>query len=74
MPPERVVAVETGCCPHTAIRDDVAGNLEAVDELCGRFPGLELLLIESGGDNLTATTRSGGITPRRSRASASSFV
>jgi len=55
MPPERVVAVETGCCPHTAIRDDVAGNLEAVDELCGRFPGLELLLIESGGDNLTAT-------------------
>jgi urease accessory protein len=55
MPPERVVAVETGCCPHTAIRDDVAGNLEAVDELCGRFPDLELLLIESGGDNLTAT-------------------
>ena len=55
MPPERVVAVETGCCPHTAIRDDVAGNLEAVDELCGRFPGLELLFIESGGDNLTAT-------------------
>src|SRR5438067_4127144 len=55
MPPERVVAVETGCCPHTAIRDDVAGNLEAVDELCGQFPGLELLLIESGGDNLTAT-------------------
>ena len=55
LPAERVVAVETGCCPHTAIRDDVAANLEAVEELCGRFPGLELLLIESGGDNLTAT-------------------
>ena len=55
LPPERVVAVETGCCPHTAIRDDVAANLEAIDELCARFPTLELLLIESGGDNLTAT-------------------
>ena len=55
LPPDRVVAVETGCCPHTAIRDDVAANLDAVDELCGRFPGLQLLLIESGGDNLTAT-------------------
>jgi len=55
LPPDRVVAVETGCCPHTAIRDDVAANLEAVDELCERFPTLELLLIESGGDNLTAT-------------------
>jgi urease accessory protein len=53
--PDRVMAVETGCCPHTAIRDDVAANLEAVDELCRRFPDLELLLIESGGDNLTAT-------------------
>jgi urease accessory protein len=53
--PERLVAVETGCCPHTAIRDDVAGNLEAVEELCRRFPDLQLLLIESGGDNLTAT-------------------
>jgi len=55
MPPDRVVAVETGCCPHTAIRDDVAANLDAVDELCERFPRLDLLLIESGGDNLTAT-------------------
>ena len=55
MPADRVVAVETGCCPHTAIRDDVAANLEAVDELCQRFPTLDLLLIESGGDNLTAT-------------------
>jgi urease accessory protein len=55
MPADRVVAVETGCCPHTAIRDDVAANLEAVEELSRRFPYLELLLIESGGDNLTAT-------------------
>ena len=55
LPPDRVLAVETGCCPHTAIRDDVAANLEAVDELRSRFPDLELLLIESGGDNLTAT-------------------
>lgn len=55
LPPDRVLAVETGCCPHTAIRDDVAANLEAVDELTARFPGLDLLLIESGGDNLTAS-------------------
>src|SRR5579872_1822071 len=55
MPPERVRAVETGCCPHTAIRDDVAANLEAVDDLSNQFPELDLLLIESGGDNLTAT-------------------
>jgi urease accessory protein len=52
---ERIVAVETGCCPHTAIRDDVSANLDAVAELLGRFPDLELILIESGGDNLTAT-------------------
>ena len=55
LPPERIVAVETGCCPHTAIRDDVSANLEAVAELVERVPGLELVLIESGGDNLTAT-------------------
>jgi urease accessory protein len=55
LPEERIVAVETGCCPHTAIRDDVAANLDAVDELRQRLPGLELVLIESGGDNLTAT-------------------
>jgi urease accessory protein len=55
LPPERIVAVETGCCPHTAIRDDVAANLDAVEGLCQRLPGLELVLIESGGDNLTAT-------------------
>jgi urease accessory protein len=53
--PDRIVAVETGCCPHTAIRDDVAANLDAVAELAGRLPDLELVLIESGGDNLTAT-------------------
>jgi urease accessory protein len=53
--PERIVAVETGCCPHTAIRDDVSANLDAVEELSRRLPGLELILIESGGDNLTAT-------------------
>lgn len=52
---ERIVAVETGCCPHTAIRDDISANLEAVERLERRFPGLDLILIESGGDNLTAT-------------------
>lgn len=56
---ERIVAVETGCCPHTAIRDDIAANLEAVATLEGRFCDLELVLIESGGDNLTATFSSG---------------
>jgi urease accessory protein len=55
LPPERIVAVETGCCPHTAIRDDVSANLDAVEELTRRVPNLELILIESGGDNLTAT-------------------
>jgi len=52
---ERIVAVETGCCPHTAIRDDISANLDAVEALEARFAGLELVLIESGGDNLTAT-------------------
>jgi urease accessory protein len=55
LPPERVVGVETGGCPHTAIREDASVNLEAVHELMTRFPGLELLLVESGGDNLSAT-------------------
>jgi urease accessory protein len=55
MPPERVRAVETGCCPHTAIRDDIAANLEAVEELERRLEPLDLVLVESGGDNLTAT-------------------
>jgi len=51
----RITAVETGCCPHTAIRDDIAANLDAVEDLERRFDGLELVLVESGGDNLTAT-------------------
>jgi urease accessory protein len=55
LPPERVVGVETGGCPHTAIREDASVNLEAVRQLVTRFPFLELLLIESGGDNLAAT-------------------
>jgi urease accessory protein len=52
---ERIVAVETGCCPHTAIRDDISANLDAVELLEQRFPDLDLVLVESGGDNLTAT-------------------
>jgi len=55
LPAERVVGVETGGCPHTAIREDASANLEAVHDLQKRFPNLELLLIESGGDNLAAT-------------------
>ncbi len=53
--PERIVGVETGGCPHTAIREDASLNLAAVDDLCRRFPGLNLVLVESGGDNLSAT-------------------
>ncbi len=53
--PERIVGVETGGCPHTAIREDASINLAAVADLCIRFPKLELMLIESGGDNLAAT-------------------
>ena len=52
---ERILGVETGGCPHTAIRDDISMNLEAVEELDKRHEGLEFVLIESGGDNLTAT-------------------
>jgi urease accessory protein len=55
LPPERVVGVETGGCPHTAIREDASVNLEAVRALAERFPGLDLVLVESGGDNLAAT-------------------
>ncbi|HET6520513.1 MAG TPA: urease accessory protein UreG [Geminicoccaceae bacterium] len=55
LPPERIVGVETGGCPHTAIREDASINLAAVDDLLGRFPGVQLLFIESGGDNLAAT-------------------
>jgi urease accessory protein len=53
--PERIIGVETGGCPHTAIREDASINLEAVSRLSRRFPQLELVLIESGGDNLAAT-------------------
>ncbi|MGW3344700.1 urease accessory protein UreG [Nonomuraea rubra] len=52
---ERILAVETGCCPHTAIRDDIAANLDAVETLEYRFGPLDLVIVESGGDNLTAT-------------------
>jgi urease accessory protein len=55
LPPERILGVETGGCPHTAIREDASINLEAVARLSGRFPGLEIVFIESGGDNLAAT-------------------
>ena len=53
--PERIIGVETGGCPHTAIREDASINLEAVDRLTRRFPDLDLVIIESGGDNLAAT-------------------
>jgi urease accessory protein len=53
--PERVSAVETGCCPHTAVRDDITANLDAVEELEERWAPLDLVLVESGGDNLTMT-------------------
>jgi urease accessory protein len=55
LPVERIVGVETGGCPHTAIREDASMNLAAVEELCERFPDLDLVLVESGGDNLSAT-------------------
>lgn len=55
LPPERILGVETGGCPHTAIREDASMNLAAVAEMTGRFPGLEIVFIESGGDNLAAT-------------------
>jgi urease accessory protein len=54
LPEERVLGVETGGCPHTAIREDASVNLEAVHKLMGRFPALEMLFVESGGDNLAA--------------------
>jgi urease accessory protein len=55
LPVERIVGVETGGCPHTAIREDASINLEAIDRLVERFPDLDLILVESGGDNLAAT-------------------
>ena len=53
--PERVLAVETGACPHSAIREDPTLNMQSADDLDRRFPGLELILIESGGDNLASS-------------------
>ena len=53
--PERIIGVETGGCPHTAIREDASINLEAVARLSGKFPGLDVIFVESGGDNLSAT-------------------
>ena len=54
LPDERIVAVETGCCPHTAIRDDISANLDAVEALESRLGQVDCTIIESGGDNLTA--------------------
>ncbi|WP_445283423.1 urease accessory protein UreG [Streptomyces sp. DSM 118148] len=59
LPPERIAAVETGACPHTAIRDDISANLEAVEDLEDTVGPLDLILVESGGDNLTATFSKG---------------
>ena len=53
--PQRVVGVETGSCPHTAVRDDPSMNLDAIEELTDRFPDADVVLVESGGDNLTLT-------------------
>jgi urease accessory protein len=55
LPADRILGVETGGCPHTAIREDASMNLEAVDEMLSRFPDVEIIFIESGGDNLSAT-------------------
>ena len=55
LPPERIAGVETGGCPHTAIREDASINLAAIADMNEKFPGLDLILIESGGDNLAAT-------------------
>lgn len=55
LPPERIIGVETGGCPHTAIREDASINLEAVDRLTQRFARLDIVFVESGGDNLAAT-------------------
>ena len=59
LPDERIAAVRTGCCPHTAIRDDITANLDAIEDLVSRVPGIELVLVESGGDNLTASFSAG---------------
>jgi urease accessory protein len=59
LPAERIRAVETGCCPHTAIRDDISANLDAIEDLEATLGPLDLVLVESGGDNLTATFSKG---------------
>ncbi len=59
LPDERIAAVQTGGCPHTAIRDDITANLDAIDDLIAAHERLDLILVESGGDNLTATFSSG---------------
>ncbi|EFV12514.1 urease accessory protein UreG [Segniliparus rugosus] len=59
LPDERITAVKTGGCPHTAIRDDITANLNAVEDLVATNPGLDLVLVESGGDNLTAMFSTG---------------
>ncbi len=57
LPPERIVGVETGGCPHTAIREDASINLAAIEDMCRNFPDLDVILIESGGDNLSDSKR-----------------
>ena len=59
LPDDRIAAVQTGGCPHTAIRDDITANLDAIDDLIAAHDSLDLILVESGGDNLTATFSSG---------------
>ena len=59
LPAERIAAVQTGCCPHTAIRDDITANLDAIEDLEAREGPLDLVLVESGGDNLTLTFSTG---------------
>jgi urease accessory protein len=55
LPPDRIIGVETGGCPHTAIREDCSMNLEAVEEMAKKFPDVQIIFVESGGDNLSAT-------------------
>ncbi|MCK2243299.1 MULTISPECIES: urease accessory protein UreG [unclassified Crossiella] len=59
LPDDRISAVKTGCCPHTAIRDDITANLDAIEDLEARHGAFDLVLVESGGDNLTATFSKG---------------
>ncbi|MGF1647034.1 MAG: urease accessory protein UreG [Kineosporiaceae bacterium] len=59
LPDNRIRAVRTGCCPHTAIREDITANLDAIEDLVASHPDLDLVLVESGGDNLTASFSAG---------------